>query len=328
MLLGGAAVGIAVWTYRADPTAPGGPNPLLILVSLLVVANYTAVGYLVGRIAPAVIAVPLAALGSFVVMTSPVAMEPVWLRHLTGANYDNCCAVDQVHADEILAGAALFNGSVAISMILVVSLGAWMRILGIVPLAAGVIGAVGFVAPMDWHTGKERSISEADCVGEAPRVCTWPEQHSSAEYIHAQAASVFTRLDVFDVAYAEAIDPLYLWSSSPRPNEVAQVIASELLPREIFDCSSGVPDWQYDAYDTFHAWLLVSAGVDPAELPGVVNDVAVEEAEVVSRTLSREDQAQWYRNSLHVLSDCHVNPPEPFPRPSALISYARAESGE
>ena len=79
-----AAVAVAALVMLA--TAPSlAPADLRVLcVPLAVATSHAALAYAAGRLAPAVLTIPLAALGSWFLIAYSIAIEPLWVQRLGG----------------------------------------------------------------------------------------------------------------------------------------------------------------------------------------------------------------------------------------------------
>lgn len=309
------AVGLVLWLYAPAAGTPGGPDVPILGTQLLLLAAHTAAGFVVGRVFPVVIAVPLAAMGSFLVTTAALGTEPGWLRHIGATNLYNCCTVEEVPEAAVLTASCLFAAGTIAGALLAVSVRrAAARAASALPLLAGTGAAVALVMPLGWLPTAPRDLADAACTTGMPRICTWPEQEHSSAAIRASAGDVLARLDAAGIDHADALDPVTFAHSAPGREEITATMVSGVLPARPQDCPRGHPQWYADVEERTAAWLYLTlttgtgtgtgaGGGGEAVAPAVTPENAGF-ARAVRSELSPTEQRRWYEASAAVLASC------------------------
>lgn len=298
-----SALGLVLWLYAPVPGTPGGPDISIVGTELLILIAHIAAGYVVGRAFPVVIAIPLAAIGSFLVTTAGLGIEPTWIRHIGTTNLYNCCTLDEVPAAKVLVASCLFAGGVIASALLVVSVRRTLpRAASVLPVLAGTVAAVYLVMPLGWLPTAPRAISAAECTDGVPRVCIWPEQ--SGDAIRASATDVLTRMDEIGVQYADTLDPITFAHSSPGHGEIVATMVSGLLPTQPEECPLEYPEWYFNVQERTSSWLFLTAGLDDGSVEGTAAPENLEFARSVRSELSPAEQLRWYEASAAALEGC------------------------
>jgi hypothetical protein len=75
---------------------PGSLDPRPVVIAVLVVAAHTLLGAAAGWLLSPYLSIPLALVASYVWHVYPRAIEPLWIRHLTGSTWTDCCEVDEM----------------------------------------------------------------------------------------------------------------------------------------------------------------------------------------------------------------------------------------
>jgi hypothetical protein len=323
---------LAYVVVRAAAAATwGGPvpvEPALSAVAVAVLAGWAALGFLAGWWVRTEVAVPATLITSYLLLVSPIAMEPLWLRHLTGT-YLGCCLQEEVLAADALAAAALLGAGVVVVAALLVR-PSWRHLLAVVVVAA-------FVAASSVHVVQRYEVDPTTprggplvCAGSDPVVCTWPERHDEL----GSALDLVTRsLDRWADAglvtpnvltpgpepspaqIADAATMVRTWRwDLPRPlspGSVASTLAYSALPTRI--CSTPWAPELWDLSEVVRAELAVIGGEDPARAR---TNLWIE-LRPVWRTLhaAPEDRrVAWLVAMLRSLATCAEPPPIPQPR--------------
>jgi hypothetical protein len=142
------------------------------------------------RALPAVIAIPLAAGGSYAWLALPGATTKVLIRNLNSA-FVGCCTPDQVPADAMLLGSSAFVGTLILGTLLPLVPRLWARqkrVMGAAWLAFVVGSAYAIGAGVAQGTDElnllavQRRTSELICQERnGSEVCVWPENQSQVE---------------------------------------------------------------------------------------------------------------------------------------------------
>ncbi|MFC9259650.1 hypothetical protein ACFT25_07490 [Streptomyces hydrogenans] len=164
--------------------------PLLMAMALCVA--HTVIGFGLGRHLPHVIAAPVAAVATFVVVGSTVATTVWWKRHVSG-QYPEIPRFGEVAGPATLIPHLLFTGGIALAVALL-----WLPVRLLLPRVA-LAGAVALAAT----TGAQHMVQgwgpvpplqsghgTLTCVGDAPKVCMAEGAADNIDDVHRAAASV------------------------------------------------------------------------------------------------------------------------------------------
>lgn len=317
-ILAAGLVAVAVGAARmAAGTQSLAVDDLVVLaVPVAVLAAHTSLGYALGRHLTAVFSVPLALVGSWLWLVYPVALEPLWVRHLTGYP-QACCDVSTVPAPgAIAAPVVLATAAVLAAAALLTHARPAVR-----GVAAAVLAAAGFAAaiPLVDELGAEptsaRSEHELRCRGEAPRVCLWPEHEDVAELVASEASAMQAELAAIGVetpgtvSEAAAADGR-AWFVGVHPTldreSVRLTLLQGLLPT-VPSCAEMTPYVAYAAYWPMALWLGRRTGIEDEALATWTTPEDRREAAAVER-LDPDAQLAWYRANRRALGRCDVDP--------------------
>ena len=243
---------IAVLLVRSGATMP---DLTLIAVGTLDLVAWAAVVFAAGILLPVPVAVPVGILLPFVWLAFVPAMDPVWLRHITGMFHD-CCGLNQAMAPAAVWASVIADiGIIAAAVILV---GGWtdMRRHGgsvrarAVPLvASGLVlvlllrAGVGLVSGMTYAPVVTRDPAQLTCRERAGlTLCVWPEHLQQADALAAitsgvrakwiaagiEAPAVFTEAD-------PSVAPAWSLSyqvSGAAPDDVILALANAMTPQQ------------------------------------------------------------------------------------------------
>ncbi len=243
------------------------PDPLPVAIAFLMIIVATLSGFALGRFVPTVVAAPVALGGWFVIGAFPPAMDPLWLRHLTGIS--DCCRVSEVLGWRVPVAVTSTYLGIGVLVAAVLAVGRVGRGRGgdsrprvPAPAALGAAGAVcagliatgvGSVHELDFDPSVPRTgamlCAPATADGRTVRVCVWPERRStltSAEQIVRTALiplgrsdpsglpSLITERETVDQASGER-----RFRTAPRPTDeqIASSIGSSVFPQITPRCS-------------------------------------------------------------------------------------------
>lgn len=318
----GATVVVACMAFKmaVGGTAPI-PDAALITLVVLVIAAHSVAGFALGLRLAAVVAVPAALMVSFLWMAFPRALEPVWIRHLTGSVM--CCRLQDQLAPEALAGAA----SVALGLLLAGGLLASQRTPGrsavsaIVALSIG--GAVGaiFVNGLGPYAVKPRDGTELTCRSDQQvRVCVWPEHTSRLERLTGlakEASMAWERAGLVTQTFSEdASDPArgrLDFTLTANDEDLLVSLALSALPT-FPACAETAPYPGYDAVDPTLAWLVSLAGMSDDGLRqrfGEASDPDQPAPVDVVAALAAADEATqraWLARNIEAIRSCDIQP--------------------
>ncbi|WP_394215357.1 hypothetical protein [Brachybacterium vulturis] len=196
---------LALW-FQATPALMSGSLEVAIAPLLVAAAWISAsvgFGWLLGSHALLRIAAPLSVLTVYIGAGFPAALDPPWLRHLTGLT-SGCCAIYEV-ADLQAAAAGILTVGAVLGMSLVFS-AVSTRALPRVATACVALGAVIAVAtgitlarplPRDAVLDRPGPMS---CVDVGRPLCVWPEH---AQLVHEHRAGLLAMTEAVDGAGLE-----------------------------------------------------------------------------------------------------------------------------
>lgn len=333
-----AVLGLAVArVVVADPRPPGGWGAgalPMVAAAVAVIAGWVAIGAVAGSNAPTIAAVPGVVIVAYGAIVFPIAMDPLWLRHLTGFR-SACCVVDS----EVVPAAVLAPGIVALGVtggaaVLVAgrsqTANRTLRAVAALVVVAGAVGAVlPSVADLGPDPTRERSSglacqagAGASAAGPAT-VCLWAEHEGQRAAVDAAAAAMAQALDergvtvpsrVTERPATDGADDVWSFGTSSTADglDVAVALAGGLMGSVTCIPELVGPDGLPLPLDAVAGtWLVLAADhVTPDDIAGL-DPSAVAIADTVLAG-SLEDQGQWFAGAVAALRDCDVvQPPLP-----------------
>ena len=188
LLIGAPSAGVLAMV-SATRVVPATPAELsVVTVTLLAGLACGALGVLVSRAFRTVLAVPLAALGTFAFLALPGSGLNVLLRNID-SDFGSCCAPDAQPANAMLVGSALVAGIIVVATMITFLPPTWARqrhfvalaFLGVSLVVAGGVGAAVAEAvgrPLELNPVQPRSDS-VRCLSEGGiQAWVWPENQS------------------------------------------------------------------------------------------------------------------------------------------------------
>ncbi|QXJ24536.1 hypothetical protein AGRA3207_005876 [Actinomadura graeca] len=323
-MLGCAAVGMlaafgALFTKLGD--VPGTPDVLVIGTATLVLSSWAVVGFAAGRWSHPAIGVPVLLVAAWFWLAYPVALDPLWLRHLTGYNDGACCRTDAVFDGRVLAAQAVLAGSLLVAAFLVWSSSRRPVLLRasavLLPLTATVI-AIGLVKGLGPYAERPRSSGLVCRTYSRLQVCVWNERRKDLDRDARLIYPAVTRISAAGLPRPERVtegpaDQKTSWSFVAAPDsseaDLVVALAGGFLPSAELDCPKRSAADGGGAYNLVGAWLAVKGGVEPAQLVAKVGD---ENVAMIQHILARSESAQlsWFRQNLAALTDCDIEPRE------------------
>jgi len=289
----------------------------ILIVPLAAVAGYSALAYAAGRYLPGAFAIPGAVVGSWLLIVYPVAVEPLWIRHLTGY-LSSCCDLSTVpDPGAMIAPIIVAAGMCAAAGLLVSPLAPTLRI-GLAGLA--VVGAVGvattFVTDLGSEATTPRNASALTCRGDRPRICLWPENEPVLHTTAAAASAIRDRLTASGVRVPSTVsesleDRGKFWFVSlvpdARKRDVEAGLIMGLIPA-VPACANGrAPYPGFAAQAPLEQWLAAIARVPSGSSLAPASRRTRREVAAV-RQQPRAEQLSWYRQNLRAVSKCGPHP--------------------
>ncbi len=332
--LGFLALGVALAGVRLQMESPAGWPGLSVLASAAVVlVAHTLAGYAVGMWVPVVAAVPVVLVGDYLWNVYPAALEPLWLRHLTGPAF-GCCMNSAVADPAGIAAPALLAVGLAALAVAAVAVSPHAPRLGVLPgstaYAGGAValltavatttGSVALVDGLGADAVRARPASDLVCAtAEGTRVCVWSEHRSRL----AETAGIVTTavaglggvgIDAPDVVTEDGRrHPANRWTVTVRQDpgftgeDIRAGLVSDLThllvgtgagaDRGTCPADPAAVERAVEAEDSLRAWLSVHAGTSEEEARHRAGPRVWESVAPVLADGARP-QEDWYRSAL------------------------------
>lgn len=309
-----SAFALASWKMTSLPR----PDWRIMGIALLLIVGYVAIGHCLGRLLPAVAAAPLAGIGVFLWMVYPPSLEPLWVRHLTGA-YQCCLIETQPDPGALMAPILVIAGAAFLGVSLLVRRPGAMARVGVGSLVAvSAFGlAVLLVRDLGWAAVQPRE-AELVCQPGAPEVCAWPERRTRLSAARPTVENVVRTLAGYRVdppeRVSEDVEDAAAWHVSLGPSGSPDFIASDLVASAIAsagECSTSVPEPGQvpgsAAAGALGALLSREVGVEAALVAQMhsSNDLQVARS-IAGRTA--EERRAWVARAMDLSKRCWIDP--------------------
>jgi len=276
VLAGSLAIGVAVGVQLLR-SAAGLPDVRLIGVAVLDLVAYASAGFAAGVLLPFAVAGPLAIVATMFWLAFVPAMDPVWMRHLTGMFRDCCMLQSDLAPGAAIASTMVNLGIIAAAALLVSGLAPGARRAGAaVALSSAALVGVLFVGSMTYSPTVPRDPSGLLCrVTGGTTVCVWPEHENRLDEVARIVADVragwqragmtvpshFTEADP-NIAPEEAVAFGFNGRLSTRDIIIGD-LARGALP-EFPDCPGGYTG--SIAFEYLEAWYAATGGMSADEM--------------------------------------------------------------
>ncbi|MFE0106943.1 hypothetical protein [Streptomyces sp. NPDC059009] len=317
LVLQGAALAL-VWPAMAD--VPGLPEPRLALVTFAVTLGFVAVGFAVGRRIRPVLSVPLLLVGGWIALAYPAAMEPFWIRHLTG-NLRTCCSTNQVpDARALIAPSLVALGAMAASGLVALRRRPGKLLVGaaLMTVAAVLASAIGLVHGMGWQAAKPRTEGLRCAPERGVEICLWPEDEARREWAADRLVTAAHRLHAAGLPLPHRItegpaNGNESWNAiaahNGTPVDVSTSIVSGLLPAPP-PCARTQDYPGGAATPVIGAWLGLHAGLPESVLVQKSGQEGLHRARQVLK-LSKSRQLAWFQQNKAAMRQCGRAPVTP-----------------
>jgi len=256
----------------------GAPDLRFVGIAALVVVTHTLYGFAIGLALPFVAAGPVALVVSFIWLAFIPAVDPVWLRHVTGLYRDCCGLASDLDSRAVFASAVVHGGIVAavvISMFSALSV-PWRFGTALVLFLASLFVGISVVEGMGHSPRVARDPADLRCSSQGDlTICLWPEHEGRQHEIASIAArahqgwqaagidapSTFTEADP-SVAPAGALAFGFNGVTSTE-DDIVEAMANGMLP-EFPECPAGATG--AIAFEYLRAWYAANAGMSAVEL--------------------------------------------------------------
>jgi hypothetical protein len=304
-----------VWPSMAG--VPGGPDWRMIGVASAVTLAFIVLGLGVGRFMPPMLSVPILLVVILLWEVYPRAIEPLWIRHLNGNYFVECCSLDEVPAPAALSAPAIVAAGI-FGCGLILCLGRvdtrpWARAAA---AATSLIAGFALAVPLVNEMGAESVVARTtglSCDRSASlEICAWRENSGRLNTVREVLTPVVDAMAGLGLPKPvriteREVDETNEWRFIvPRENDKSSMIYSllyGLIPGEPPPCAANGPWPGENAADPIRAWLSAKAGLPKAEVRRRVSPEAVEKAQQVLRQ-PLPKQLTWFRASRNVLTSC------------------------
>lgn len=203
------AVAVALVTTDSFP-----PDLAMVAVGAVDVVAYASIGFAIGVLAPAALAIPVAVLLPMLWLAFTPAMYPVWLRHLTGM-FRDCCSVSEALAPNAVLGSIAVDAGFIVSAAVgsLVALTPRRRALSVAAvLGSALIFGIASVRGMTYAPVVARDPAALQCTTDrGVSVCLWPEHAMAAQGIRDLITDIRAAWNAVGVAapasFTEALGP-------------------------------------------------------------------------------------------------------------------------
>ncbi|MFI6728748.1 hypothetical protein [Streptomyces atratus] len=167
-----------------------------LFMGMVLCVAHAVVGFAVGSRVPPLIAAPILAAGTWVVVAFSMANREFWMRHVSG-QFSFSLMFGEVVPSRVLLPPLLFTGAIALGIILL-----WIRNFHwtIRAMMAAVVSIVGMSTAINLTSGWGHTPpllaaqAPMECLGNSPRVCLPEAMHGSISEVHAEVASTLKTL--------------------------------------------------------------------------------------------------------------------------------------
>jgi hypothetical protein len=319
----GLLVGLAaVWAAMAVKLLGAGagvvPDSRVVVKTVAIITAHALLGFAVGLHVPVVVAAPAILLLEYCWMVLPIALQPLWLRHLNGAWF-TCCSVSSDLALQAFVGVLVVAGGLASSALLLMRqrFAAPYAALAVAPTALAFALAASLVHGLGPDPVVARSVSALVCSNGKPRVCVWPEHGgrlAEVSEIAAQASNVWRGAGVEIPAQWSEWSSFGLeqrsfgFSLESRRSDIILSLAYSLLPPYPTCALDGRTPFRGGEAEPYgEAWLAEIAGVSRAEIDTRFGSDVLHAVDAV-RSLPLDQQRIWLKRNMTALGTCDAAP--------------------
>lgn len=305
-------VTLAILYARQTPLA-GTPRFDVIAAGVWVTVAYAAVGFAIGRFLPRLAAAPAAFGVVWLWVAYTPAIQPFWLRNVTGNLGTSCCAMDRELVPSALLAPTVLTTGLLIGVVVVLLWSqqtlAWGAMTGVVALAmfaaASMVSSVG-ADPVQRRTGDQGCVTARGYT-----FCAWPEHREVLERAAGPLSITVSRMERAGLRLPRALNEDQVgsggWSLSLGGDDVSSwrvaLATSPLvgLPPPCANRNGGVwpagSQWELAA-----AWLSTVAGTSPSDAAADQGASRQRLRRLLARSESR--QLAWYRKVEPALHSC------------------------
>ena len=315
--VGCIAVAAAVAVKSLNAGVIAFPDLRFVAKTLIILGAHTLLGFAIGLHVPVVVSVPSVLLLDYGWMVLPIALQPFWLRHLTGT-WISCCSLSTDLAPQALAGViAVGCGFAGAGLVLLrphrtATQVALAIVVVVIAFSVGAFFVRGF--------GPDPVVARTTplvCSAAQPRVCVWPEHRERLEAVSAiatqadaawRAVGVSVPAEFRERDAASPAERAFGFSLNSQAGDVLTAFSYSLLPPYPACAIDGsAPFLGSDAEAYVIAWLDATAGMANEEIAIRFSPDVARAVDSV-RARSTEQQRMWFAQNVAALSACDVAP--------------------
>ncbi|MFE1383535.1 hypothetical protein ACFW6S_31770 [Streptomyces sp. NPDC058740] len=312
-----AALAALVLAAGSAGVGAGLPDVGILAAEFVVLLANTLVGFCIGRLLPALISVPAALVGAFIVNAFPVAWSILWLRHLVGGGLRGCCAIDQVADPRAVWSALLFAGGLSAACLVVIN---WRHLrpafgIALAILIASTGGAVATAHDLKADAVSPRPSAALNCErGTVATVCLWPEV-ADGPTVRSETQKAVSKLQAFGITtpttFTMAARPSTQEAKlgigpNARAQDIPPGVVAGILP-EPPACASQGPYPAGSALGPVAAWLMLTAGASENTIMVKAGPDAAKLAQQVA-SMPKDEQLRWYAINTAAMKTCTAKP--------------------
>jgi hypothetical protein len=287
-------------------SAGGLPDLRVVIVGVVVVAGYVALGSIVGQVFTATIATPLVIVISYAVTIYPRTLDNFAYRHLSGFD-DTCCLNATEKAYSVLAAPVLVAAGIGVMAYGIGASRMARRLLSAIALIGAVLTAYHLVEPANADGVRPRAGS-LRCTSDRS-VCVWPEHAARLEELSAAVDRLHAvgSLSLPLTASEAPSDWSFGFYSNATHRELLTALADGALPASPTRCVSQGPPMTGLVRSLLQQWLALRAGLS-------IDDVRAEHSQAMVDLLTAKlaeptaSQVEWYEANLPAVRSCSTRP--------------------
>ncbi len=251
------------------------PDVRVLAVAALDLVAWAVAGFALGILLPVPVAAPAGILLPFIWFAFIPAMEPVWLRHLTGMFRDCCGLNEDLSTAAVVASALADFGILVAAAVAVGGTGSLRRAAAsALTLAVPMVAAVVLVSGMTYAPVSPRDASLLDCrTSSGLTLCVWPEHAPAADAYLSTAVAVRGRWATAGIELPSLVTEagrstapagsVSVYLAGTGPDDVVRALAEGLTPA-MPDCEFGTTGGI--AVQWLEAWYAAAGGMSPGRL--------------------------------------------------------------
>lgn len=289
------------------------PDLRIVGMVTIVIVAHTLLGFAIGIHVSPVIAVPATFLIDYGWMVLPVAIEPLWVRHLNGA-LASCCLLSDVLAPQAFTGPIIVAIGLAGTAVLLLgrTLNRIRLGIAIIPTLAALIFGAFQVRTFGVDPVVDR-VAPMACSSSTPRVCVWPEHRARLEEVTRIAVDAATRWRAIGInvptEFNERNPDLlpedaksFGFTLASQPLDIINSLAYSLTP-PFPACADKGTFYGGGTKAFLTAWFASVAGMSDADIEARYDPDTIRTVTAV-RALPLDQQRIWVQNSLDVMESC------------------------